>query len=574
MAEHLFLTQERVDDLPLLIGLMERLQLPDLLDRHLGKHGNHQGLSNGWLAAVWLAFILSEGDHCKSHVQEWADRHTGTLERLTHQPLRPTEFTDDRLGILLEYLGDQSAWEALEADLWQQTIAVYELPLTGVRLDSTTSYGYHTPSEGGLMQVGFSKDHRPGSPQLKLMAAALEGGGHLVAADVCPGQSADTGLYLPLIARIRSFLGRSGLLYTGDCKMAALGTRAAIVAQEDYYLMPLPRTGVEGEPLDEWVEAVVAGTQEVTLLWEGEKLLGYGYECTREQETVVDGVRIAWRERVLVQRSLTLARQQAEALEERLQQAEVQLEALRRTPGRRQRAYRDEASLAAAVEQILTRFRVKGLLHVTWERHEEVDPRSVAPRRPGPGRPRTRKVKVRYGVTKVQRDTAAIEWAQDRLGWRALVTNVPAERLELTAAVLHYRGAWRLERSFHVLKGKPLGIRPLCVRNDDQIAGLTRLLTLGLRLLTLIEVQVRRGIEQSGEPLAGLDPGQPKRAIERPTGVRLLRAFARAEITLTRVQWGAATHWHLTPLSPLLLQVLAHLGLSASLYTRLIQDSS
>jgi len=56
---------ERVDDIPLLIGLMQKLHLPEILDRHLGNHGNHQGLSNGWLATIWLAYILLEADHRK-----------------------------------------------------------------------------------------------------------------------------------------------------------------------------------------------------------------------------------------------------------------------------------------------------------------------------------------------------------------------------------------------------------------------------------------------------------------------------------------------------------------------------
>ena len=61
----LCLTHERVDDMPLLIGLMQHLCLPALLDTHLG----NQGLRNGWLGTVWLAFVLSEGDHRKSSVQ-------------------------------------------------------------------------------------------------------------------------------------------------------------------------------------------------------------------------------------------------------------------------------------------------------------------------------------------------------------------------------------------------------------------------------------------------------------------------------------------------------------------------
>jgi hypothetical protein len=101
MAEQLSLTHERVDDLPLLLGLMQRLGLPELLDRHLGNHGHHEGFSNGWLAAIWLTFILSAGDHRKAVVQAWAERHRMTLERVVGLPLRPVEFSDDRLGIVL-----------------------------------------------------------------------------------------------------------------------------------------------------------------------------------------------------------------------------------------------------------------------------------------------------------------------------------------------------------------------------------------------------------------------------------------------------------------------------------------
>src|SRR5260370_36681824 len=99
MAEQLSLTHERVDDLPLLIGLMQRLRLPELLDRHLGNHGHHQGYSNGWLATIWLSFILSEGDHRKATVQGWAQRHRLTIDEFVGLPLRRGEVTDDGLHV-------------------------------------------------------------------------------------------------------------------------------------------------------------------------------------------------------------------------------------------------------------------------------------------------------------------------------------------------------------------------------------------------------------------------------------------------------------------------------------------
>jgi|SRR5215510_13121301 len=146
--------------------------------------------------------------------------------------------------------------------------------------------------------------------------------------------------------------------------------------------------------------------------------------------------------------------------------------------------------------------------------------------------------------------------------------------MSLAQAVVHYRGGWCLERDFHLVKDRPLGISPLYVRRDDQILGLTRLLTLALRLLTLLETRVRCGLARIGEQLAGLYEGQLRRTTARPTGVRLLKAVARAEITLTRVQIGKRHLWHITPLPHVLARALEYLGLSPSLYKSLAENSS
>ena len=574
MIEPLNLKHERVDDIPLLIGMEQQVRLPELLDRHLGNHGLHQGLSNGLLAVVWLAYIMSEGDHRKSVVQDWAERHGQTLECLLGQPIRTVEFGDDRLGIVLHRLSKDEAWEALEAELWTKTMAVYDLEMTGIRLDSTTSYGYHAVTEDGLMQFGHSKDHRPDLPQLKLMAAATEGLGQLVALDVLPGKSADEPLYRPLVARVRQVVGRSGLLYSGDSKMAALATRADIVSGGDYYLMPLPMTGETRSQFGAWVGAVVEGEQPAELLWDQDRLLGAGNEFERRLFAEVDGKSVEWTERVQLIRPLELARQEAEGLDERLRKAEEALRSLAPAVSRGKRYYRDEASLQAAIAEVEARYRVGGLLRVTLEREEKSTRRYVGRGRGGPDRPTARQTQVRYVVADVQRDGEAVSRERHRLGWRVQVTNAPSGQMSIAGAVLHYRGGWSLERDFHLIKDRPLGISPLWVWKDDQIIGLTRLLSLALRLLTLIETQVRRGLARSKETLQGLYEGQPQRVTDTPTAPRLLKAFVRAEITLTRVESSGQRLWHLTPMSGLLERILAHLGLSKALYERLAENSS
>jgi transposase len=573
----LTLQHERVDDIPLLLGLMQQLQLPETLERSLGSHHLHQGISNGWLACVWVAFILSEANHRKVSVQDWAQSHQRTLEAIIGQPLRPAEFSDDRLSIVLRRLHDAD-WSGLESDLWQATCQVYEVPITCVRLDSTTSCGYHTVEADGIMQLGHSKDHRPDLAQLKLMAAAAQPTGHLLACDVHPGNAADDPLYVPLIERVRGLVGRRGLLYAGDNKMSAVETRAHIARHEDYYLVPLPQTGEVPQWFNTWVDAVVDGPQQVELLYVTDEkgnttLFGAGYELGRRCQWAIGADVFEWPERVQLVKSLALARRHGEQLEERLRRAQAEVRALTPPVGRGHRQYRDEGALREAITEVLERQGVSGLLSVAWRREERRQKRYEGRGRGSVGRKWHWEVTVRYEVTEVGREEEAITAAKHRQGWRVQVTTLPREGYSLQACVLLYNGGWSLERDFHVVKDVPLGIRPLFVREQEQIIGLTRLLTIALRLLTLFELRVRAGLGEAAEELAGLYEGQPKRKTSRPTATRLLKAIARMEITLTRMESEDDAKWYVSVLPPLLLRIMELVGLSENIYTGLATNS-
>lgn len=563
------MVHEPLDDVPLLIGLAQRLRLPELLDRHLGTHGNHQGLSNGTLAAGWIAFILSRGNHTKVHVEEWTQGLHHTLSHLLGQPLRPAEFSDDRLGILLRRLLELDDWDAFEADLWHGTCEVYELPLERVRLDSTTTCGYHTITPEGLMQLGHSKDHRPDLPQLKIMAAAAEPSGHLIASDLYPGQTADDPLYLPMTRRVRSLLGRNGLLYVGDCKMAALATRAELVAEGDYYLMPLPMTGDTPKQFDGWLDQLLSGQVKTQELWHDQEFLGHGWEFTRVLHAKVAGKPITWKERVQLLRSPALTQRKQKNLEERLRRAEQTVRA--RTPpvGPGKKQCREEASLKTAVSAILERCDVTGLLTVNWQRQVSQETKYVGPGRGSATRATRTEAQVRYQITEVRRESSAIEARRQRLGWRVLVTNSPKKRLSLVASVLSYRSGWCLERDFHLLKDNPLGIRPLYVKADAQIGGLVRLMTLALRMLSVVEMQGRRGVTATGEKAKGYYSGQPGRQTDRPSGQRILETVTRQRLTLFGTETRTGTQWQLAPLPEIVKQILGFLGLPETLYTSL-----
>jgi transposase len=457
----------------------------------------------------------------------------------------------------------------LEGDLWHGTCEVYELPLERVRLDSTTTCGYHTITPDGLMQLGHSKDHRPDLPQLKIMAAAADPSGQLIVSDIYPGQTADDPLYLPMTRRVRSLLGRTGLLYVGDCKMAALATRAELAAEGDYYLMPLPMTGNTQKQFNDWLDQLLSGQTTTQELWHDQEFLGHGWEFTRVLKAKVNGKPTTWKERVQLLRSPALTQRKQANLQERLRRAEQAVRALTPPVGPGKKQCREEAVLQVAINAILERCAVTGLLRVTWERQEHHQTKYVGPGRGSARRATHTEVQVRYQITAVHRESVAIEAQRQRLGWRVQVTNSPKNRLSLVVSVLSYRSGWCLERDFHLLKDSPLGIKPLYVKSDAQIGGLVRLMTLALRMLSLVEMQGRRGVAATGETAKGYYSGQPGRQTDSPSGQRILETVTRQRLTLFGTNTRTGTVWHLEPLPEIVKQILSFLGLSETLYTSL-----
>lgn len=566
MTEALNITTERVDDIPLLLAHSNRMGVPELLDDYFKPHGNWEGMSLGWTTAVWLAHILSEGDHRMNQMQGWAALRIQTLSICTGQEVSELGFRDDRLALVLDALSDEQKWQQFETALNRQFIRVYDLKSKRVRVDSTTASGYWTVTEEGLFQLGYSKDHRPDLPQLKVMLSALDPLGLPVATQVMSGERADDRLYLPAIAQVSQSLNAHGLLYVGDCKMAALDTRAYLEAQQDYYLCPLAAKQIPEEVLDEYLKPVWTGEQALTPVWREREVgqpeqIAEGYERRVTLSREVAGRTISWTERQLIVRSYKLATAATAALHARVAKAQAELEGLNEHKQGKKR-YTDTAALRASAQAILKQHRVDGLLQVRIE--EQVEERAV---RAYGDRPASMRVERTLSLhTSI--DEPAVARAVRRLGWRVYVTNQPTEGLSLEQAVLAYREEYLVEHGFGRLKGKPLSLSPMYVQSDQRATGLVRLLSIGLRVLTLLEFRVRQRLADQQEHLAGLYAGNPKRTTQRPTAEALLGAFQGIHLSI--VTLGQQLHRHLTPLSALQQRILSLLDFSSDLYDQLL----
>jgi transposase len=576
MATELTLTTERIDDFVLLIHVMVQLNLPEILDRHIPRHWFQAGLSWGWVATIWLAHIVSQGDHRKVTVRDWVRQAHDTLERVTGFSIRDTDFTDDRLTIVLRELSQPAYWHAIERELGQNMLRVYNLEQKRVRVDATTVSGYHAGGADSLFQFGKSKDN-PGLLQVKVMQGVLDPLGLPIATDVVSGEQADDRLYRPLIERMLTFLTQAGLLFVGDCKLSALATRAYIRGRGHHYLAPLALVGDTAAEMRAWVQEALNGKQPLTPIALVDDLgqtqpVVQGYETTRRCTAQEDGKPLDWTERVLVVYSDSYAQAQTRGLEQRLATATAKVNALTPARGRGKRQIQDEAQLAQAAQAILQAHRVEGLLAYTFERQVERRTQFVGRGRGAVNRPQRIVEQVRYQITAVVRHEAEITALKDTFGWRAYATDVPAEQLTLEEAVRVYRDEWLIERSFHRLKGAPLSLSPLFVKRDDQVVGLIHLLTIAVRLLTLIEFVVRRALQREQAELVGLHPENPKKATATPTTERLLQAFAN--ITLTLIRFPDRVARHVTPLTSLQVRILELLGLSPDIYRSLAENST
>jgi transposase len=292
-------------------------------------------------------------------------------------------------------------------------------------------------------------------------------------------------------------------------------------------------------------------------------LLGEGYEITRAlSDEVGEHGTVNWTERVLILHSESLAAAGRRGLRQRLTHTQAELLALTPARGRGRKQYTERASLKAAADEILERHDVAGLLKV--ELKLETTPRKVRAYADQPARTETTQ---RY-VVAVTENTAAVADYEQLLGWRAFATNAFKSHLSLPQAVLAYREEWLVERDCARLKGRPLSLGPLWLEREDHAVGLIHLLTLGARVLALVEHQVRQRLQAGQRTLAGLYPGQPRRVTDRPTTERLLKEFKR--VILTVIVLGRETQVHLTPLSKLQSTILKDMGCPSDLYTRLV----
>ncbi|MDQ5853144.1 MAG: IS1634 family transposase, partial [Chloroflexota bacterium] len=485
MLPDLTITNEQINSLPFLLGLIESLGIRQTIDTHLQPHGHWQGISVGTAVTLWLSHLLQARDHRLVAVRDWAAQRAHTLNTLLGITLRDTDCTDDRLANILSMLGDAATQATLDAALTQSWLRVYRLRTDTVRLDSTSVSVHHDPDDpASLFQLGVSKDHRPDLNQFKVMLATLDPLGLPLVCQTVAGNASDDTLYVPAYDAAVGVLDTTAVLVVGDSKMGALGTRGHIVACGSTYLCTYRPPSATGEIArwmttalarrDQWhqLETLDTATGELVHTHDvdhAERTQTWRDPATQQEQT--------WTERVLLVRSLAYAAGLRRIRERQLARLTEELLRWCTPPTRGRKKYHNRAELEALLTERIARAGLSGVVHTALS--EETLPNGA-----------TRWVVERFWV-----DRAAWQELVDRLGWQVYVTNTLADSYDVPTIVEVYHGQAVHERGFSRLKTRNLQIRPVYLRDEQRIAGLVWLLTLALRVLTLVEYRARATLE-------------------------------------------------------------------------------
>ncbi len=241
--------------------------------------------------------------------------------------------------------------------------------------------------------------------------------------------------------------------------MAALQTRASIQAQGDYSLCPLSALQAPAWQVQHEVEAQRAqGARWIPVERVDEQgkvtCMAHGYEIVQTITAQVDGEPQAWKERRLVIQAMAAPHAAQASLQERLHQAQHAVQELTtRRPGKTR--LKERAAVEEAINVVLTRFRVEGLLCVQIQEH--VPERPVRAYR---GHVSGVRRDVTFTIT-CEREEKAIEQAMSQRGWRVYATTHLSDHLSLEQAVEAYRDEYVVERNFSRLKGRPFTERLL-----------------------------------------------------------------------------------------------------------------
>lgn len=500
---------------PIIRHYLERMNFRGIVRDCLGG-GLHQGLDHAEVLSVLVQNILvSRGPMYR--IKEWAQKIEPEALGLTAAQVGG--LNDDRLVRSLDALVSERG-RSVFFRLALRVIKDFEVKAPRVHFDTTTVtlFGQYASSQAEpRITHGHNKDHRPDLKQLVFGLNVTSDGAVPLLHHVCSGNRTDDSVHVRNVDELRALLGRQDFVYVADSKLCTKENMEHVAGHGGRFVTILPRTRKEDIAFRKQLREGAAPVRwrkihQVANQRRSDEPSDVFCSTDAGPDVTAEGYRLIWI------RSSQKARIDAQAREDQVRGAELELKALAPKVGARR--LRTPAAVQARVKKILAEHHATGLLEVTLSTVTELSHRYLRSGRPRPGDP-MRPVRAKRLQLHVTRNTAALRAEARTHGVFPLVTNLARRSKREILDIYKYQPY--LEKRFALTKSE-YGIAPIFLKKPRRVVALLHVYFVAIMLSALLERQVRSAMSRQGiEKISILPEG---RATATPTTPRILENFA------------------------------------------------
>jgi transposase len=545
---------------PVIRRLLEALDLPGLLERHLPRlRGRPAGLPSSTVLCVLLTNLLLARKPLYG-ISAWAASFVP--EHLGLAPGQAALLNDDRCGGSLDHLFRADRASLLTAVVLR-AIRIFRLGLSQFHQDTTTitlSGDYpdqpapEITDRPARICRGYNKDHRPDLKQLLYNRTITADGAVPIHCKIHDGNTSDDSVHRHTWLELQKLVGNSDFLYVADSKLCTKENMNLIAQNNGRFLTVMPRTRAEDDRFRVWMHSHQVSWSEVYRQKnprgkEKPEVVYHGFE---DQTGSQEGYRILW--------YLSSQKQQRdkEARQKKLNKARRRLQRLR--PPGRAAAFPTEQAARQAAQRVLDKAAVQDWLRVRVEEVVQTEHVQAGRGRPGPNT-LYKQVQSKTYKIRVEENSEALRQAERCDGLFPLMTN--DKGLSLAEALAKYKYQPYAEKRHEQLKSV-FGVRPVWLKSARRVESLLWLYHLVEMVQALLEREVRRGMEQGEITSLPLYPeGRHSAAPTAELVLRILQGHRRYQMLNEQ---GGVMHTFHDPLPEAARQILDFLRIDRSAY--------
>lgn len=515
LPDDLQLESLEVGAAPLVQQFLQRLQLASLFEKHLPvRPGRSPALPSSTLLCLIVTNLLLNRQPLYA-IPQWANRRVAPFLGL--QPDDLHLLNDDCFGRALDHLHQADTASLLTA-LVIHLVGEFDIDLSQFHQDTTTATFFgeydNQPADDQVgrppkITFGYNKDHRPDLKQLLYSITISDDGAVPVHCKLYDGNTTDDAVHIDTWSFLRQLAGHSDFLYVADSKLCSRKNMEYIATRQGRFLTVMPRTRGEDNSFREYAQDNELDWQEVhrephPRRQDGPDVVYDGVESPQRSS---EGYRLLW------YRSSQKAEQDRSNRQTRLERARAEVAGLRKGGF----TTREQAQLAG--QRIVQEGQVQDWLHVKIDKEIQERYRQKGPGRPGPATEYRREEQCSYHV-ELEEDGPAL--AREALcdGLFPLMSN--DETLSLREALRKYKYQPFVEKRHQELKSV-FGVMPMWLKSVSRVSSLLWLYHVVEMVAALVEREVRRRMEQTGQKSLALYP--EGRECHAPTSGLVLRVL-------------------------------------------------